>query len=432
MALVLLLGRRRRLLRGGFPGRSRRFAALFQRLEFRRLLSDLLAQLGKALLLVHQVLAGFLDALVDLLKLRSPLRHLLRQVRDVTAGGHFGIAGLGRGLGQLLDPGLGRLGLGGQVGDALFGLSRFGVSLLDGLSDLGQFLLPLLDFSRDLLVLLGCDGQLTLGVLKLLTGAGELVVRVGQFLARLREVLPELVELRVRRFGLLTGLRRLIGLGRRFLAQRRDAVAKLGFLLANFRHALGDLLRLGGALGDLGGEGFKLLTRGALLLTGFAKLSRYTLKLLSLLTDLLRKLVSLLLRFGALLLNGLGLRLGRFGLGVQVLQLLLAGLDFLAQPIDFGGQPLLVLHGGAQPLQVALDGLALIPCGIALAGEGCNCLLIFSLTLGELLFQVAALDPERDCRYHRDDRHHGQSQQIISQVSPAPAGFVRAGHGYPL
>ena len=151
----LLLGR---LLRGGFPGRSRRFAALFQRLEFRRLLSDLLAQLGKALLLVHQVLAGFLDALVDLLKLRSPLRHLLRQVRDVTAGGHFGVAGLGRGLGQLLDPGLGCLRLRGQVGDALFGLSRFGVSLLHGLSDLGQFLLPLLDFSRDLLVLLGCGG----------------------------------------------------------------------------------------------------------------------------------------------------------------------------------------------------------------------------------------------------------------------------------
>ena len=179
-------------------------------------------------------------------------------------------------------------------------------------------------------------------------------------------------------------------------------------------------------------NGFKLLARGALLLAGFGKLGGYTFKLLSLLADLLGKLVRLLLRFGALLLDRLGLRLGRLALGGQFLQLLLAGLDFLAQPVDLAGQPLFVLHGGAQPVQVALNGLALIPRGVALAGKGCDSLLIFPLTLGELLFQVAALDPERDCRYHRDDRHHGQSQQVVSQVSPASAGFVRAGHGYPL
>ena len=164
------------------------------------------------------------------------------------------------------------------------------------------------------------------------------------------------------------------------LAQRRDAVAKLGFLLTDFRHALGDLLRLGGALGDLRGDGFKLLARGALLLSCLGKLGAYTFKLLSLLADLLGELIPLLLRFGALLLDRLDLRLSRFALEVQVLQLLLAGLDFLAQAVDFAGQPLLVLHGGAQPVQVALNALALIPRGVAFAGKGCDGLLMLALT----------------------------------------------------
>jgi len=124
-------------------------------LEFRRLLSHLFAQLGKPLLLAKQVLARFLDALVDLLKLGCALRHLLRQLGDVTARRDLGIAGLGRDLSQFVDPRLSRFGLGSQVGDALFGLSGqvgdalfglccFRVALLDRLSDLGQFLAALL------------------------------------------------------------------------------------------------------------------------------------------------------------------------------------------------------------------------------------------------------------------------------------------------
>ena len=88
---------------------GRCFAALFQRLEFRRLLGDLLAQLGKALLLVHQVLAGFLDALVDLLKLRCPLRHLLLTGRRRRGGRSLRYRGPGLRTGSVPRPWPGRL-----------------------------------------------------------------------------------------------------------------------------------------------------------------------------------------------------------------------------------------------------------------------------------------------------------------------------------
>jgi len=232
--------------------------------------------------------------------------------------------------------------------------------------------------------------------------------------------------------GLLTGLRRLIGLGCRFLAQGRDAVAELGFLLAHFRHPLGDLLHLAGALGDLFGQTGKLLAGSTLLLTSLAKLGGHPFKLLGLLADLLGQLARLLLGFGTLLLDGLGFGLGGLALGVQVLQLLLGRLDFLPQAVDLAGQTLFVLHGGAQPVEIALDGLAFATRRVVLAGEGGNGLLMLLLTLGKLRFQIVAPDPKRDRRNHRDDSHHGQSQQVVSQVSPTSGGFVRAGHGYPL
>ena len=71
------------------------------------------------------------------------------------------------------------MAVGLATGAILRVLADLGVALLDRLGDLSQFLLALLDFSGNLLVLLGCGAKLTLGVLKLLAGACELVRRVS-------------------------------------------------------------------------------------------------------------------------------------------------------------------------------------------------------------------------------------------------------------